>query len=151
VTEAARARWRQKLDLLLEQEAVVASPAQRFELAEQIKECRAKLAELDDEDRRRAGRPGVAPQGPRVDLSHLPAGAEHFLGRVPELAVLDGAWAAGSRIAIVELIAPGGTGKTALARRWLDGLRGAGWNGDWGDAGQVFGWSFFSQGTGDGR
>jgi tetratricopeptide (TPR) repeat protein len=151
VTEAARRLWQQKLDHLLAQEAVLASPAQRFELAEQIHECRAKLAELDDEDRRRAGRPGAAPQGPRVDLDRLPAGAEHFLGRVPELAALDGAWAAGSGVALVELIAPGGTGKTALARRWLDGLRGAGWGGAWGDAGEVFGWSFFSQGTGDGR
>ena len=47
----------------------------------------------------------------------------------------------------MELIAPGGTGKTALAKRWLDGLRVKGWNG----AARVYGWSFYSQGTGDDR
>ena len=83
---------------------------------------------------------------PRIDLSHLPAGAEHFLGRGPELAVLDDAWSEPGT-AVVELIAPGGTGKTALAKRWLDGLRAKGWNG----AARVYGWSFYSQGTGEGR
>jgi hypothetical protein len=32
---------------------------------------------------------------PQIDLSHLPAGAEHFLGRGPELAALDQAWTSG--------------------------------------------------------
>jgi hypothetical protein len=86
-------------------------------------------------------------QPPRIDLTHLPSGAEHFLGRGPELAALDSAWAAGSGIAVVELIAPGGTGKTALVKHWLDGLRAGGWGG----AVQVFGWSFYSQGTGEDR
>jgi nucleoside phosphorylase/tetratricopeptide (TPR) repeat protein len=84
---------------------------------------------------------------PRVDITRLPAGAEHFLGRVPELAVLDAAWAPGSGIAIVVVVAPGGTGKTALGKRWLLAQGAAGWGG----AGQVFGWSFYSQGTGDDR
>jgi hypothetical protein len=83
----------------------------------------------------------------RIDLTHLPAGAENFLGRGAELADLDTAWAAGSGIAVVELIAPGGTGKTALMKRWLDGVRAAGWGG----AARVFGWSFYSQGTGENR
>ena len=47
----------------------------------------------------------------------------------------------------MELIAPGGTGKTALVKRWLDGLRAKGWGG----AAQVYGWSFYSQGTGEDR
>lgn len=42
----AIARWREKLDFLLEQEAVVAGAAHRFELRHQIDECRAKLCEL---------------------------------------------------------------------------------------------------------
>jgi hypothetical protein len=42
----AAALWQQKLAYLLEQEAILASPAQRFELAQQIAECRTKLAEL---------------------------------------------------------------------------------------------------------
>ncbi len=91
--------------------------------------------------------PPAAPVPPRVDLNHLPAGAEHFLGRQPELAALDSAWAPGSGIAVVEVIAPGGTGKTALVKRWLDGLK----HREWGGAGEVYGWSFYSQGTGDDR
>jgi len=84
---------------------------------------------------------------PRIDLHHLPADAEHFLGRAPELEALDTAWAEGSATSVVELIAPGGTGKTALVKRWLDGLRVSGWGG----ASRVFGWSFYSQGTGEDR
>lgn len=42
----AVAAWRKKLEFLLEQEALTSSPAQRFELSEQIDECRAKLREL---------------------------------------------------------------------------------------------------------
>jgi len=84
---------------------------------------------------------------PKIDLTQLPAGAEHFLGRHPELAALDTAWAEGSATSVVELIAPGGTGKTALIKRWLERLR----TDDWGGAAQVFGWSFYSQGGGDDR
>jgi hypothetical protein len=42
----AAAVWRQKLEYLLEQEAVTSNAAQRFELSKQIAECRAKLREL---------------------------------------------------------------------------------------------------------
>lgn len=42
----AIARWRERLDFLMEQEAVASSPGQRFELRHQIDECRAKLREL---------------------------------------------------------------------------------------------------------
>ena len=83
---------------------------------------------------------------PRIDLAHLPAGAEHFLGRGPELEALDAVWTRHGT-AVVELIAPGGTGKTALAKRWLENQRAKGWNG----ATRVYGWSFYSQGTGDDR
>ena len=83
----------------------------------------------------------------RIDTTHLPAGAPYFLGREAELAALDAAWVSGGKTAIVELIAPGGTGKTALAKRWLDGLKEAGWRG----ARRVFAWSFYSQGTSDHR
>jgi len=54
VTQEARKRWLRKLDRLLAEEPVVSSAAQRFELSEQIAECRTKLAELDEEDCRRA-------------------------------------------------------------------------------------------------
>jgi tetratricopeptide (TPR) repeat protein len=142
LTTSVRRLWREKLDFLVAQEAVLADPGQLFALQQQIAECRAKLAELDEDEQRHRDR---APA--RIDLHHLPAGAEHFLGRGPELAALDAAWAPGSGIAVVELIAPGGTGKTALVKRWLDGLKARGWGG----ADQVYGWSFYSQGTGDDR
>ncbi|MFA6311121.1 MAG: DUF4062 domain-containing protein [Sterolibacterium sp.] len=83
----------------------------------------------------------------RVDLTHLPEGAEHFLGRDAELAELDAAWADGGHTHIVELIAPGGTGKTALVKRWLERIKADDWRG----ARRVYGWSFYSQGTGDDR
>lgn len=92
--------------------------------------------------------PAVVPARPRhIDLTHLPAGAPHFLGREPELAALDAAWASAGQTALVELIAPGGTGKTALVKRWLDNMRAAHWRG----AAQVYAWSFYSQGTDDAR
>jgi len=92
---------------------------------------------------------------PRIDLSHLPAGAPHFLGREAELAELDTAWDSAREsnggtspiTAIVELVAPGGTGKTALVKRWVDRLRNRGWGG----VRRVFAWSFYSQGTRDDR
>ena len=83
----------------------------------------------------------------RTDLTHLPAGAAHFLGRDDELAALDSAWASAGNTALVELIAPGGTGKTALVKRWLENLK----QDDWRDARRVFAWSFYSQGSGDQR
>jgi hypothetical protein len=115
-------------------------------------DAEAALASLADEiaglnerlgPKRVPGQP-VPPE--RIDLSHLPAGAEHFLGRQPELAALETAWTQPGT-ALVELIAPGGTGKTALVKRWLDGLRAKGWSG----VAQVYGWSFYSQGTGEDR
>lgn len=38
--------WRRKLDFLRQQEAIVADPAQKFALAEQIQEAKGKLAEI---------------------------------------------------------------------------------------------------------
>ena len=139
--ENARALWQERLDFYLAEEAKAADPAQRFQLHKAIQEARIRLAELDATDP-----PRLKDAVPRIDLTHLPAGAEHFLGRGPELAVLDDAWSEPGT-AVVELIAPGGTGKTALAKRWLDGLRAQGWGG----AAKVYGWSFYSQGTGDDR
>jgi tetratricopeptide (TPR) repeat protein len=141
-----RALWQEKLDFYRAEEAKAADPAQKFLLHKAIEEATAKLADLDEEDRTRA-----AAEALRIDLSHLPSGAEHFLGRGPELAALDAAWAPGAsgpgQTAICECIAPGGTGKTALVKRWLDRVRAN----RWGDAARVYAWSFYSQGTGDDR
>ena len=43
---AALALWREKLEFFLEQEALTADPAQKFQLNKAIKECRAKIGEL---------------------------------------------------------------------------------------------------------
>ncbi len=100
---------------------------------------------------------GKRPAGPDashlrlVDLAQLPAGAEHFLGRKTEFKSLDAAWTPGSGIAIVEIVAPGGTGKTALVKRWLDVQHPVGSQPGWGGATRVFGWSFYNQGSGDDR
>ena len=142
VKQSAREILLEKLEALHCERAICSDAAQKFTLRKQIEETEAELAELS-----RSASLDHDNKAPRIDLTHLPAGAEHFLGRQPELAVLDAAWSAGSGIAVVELIAPGGTGKTALVKRWLDRQRAA----DWGGARQVFGWSFYSQGTGDDR
>lgn len=77
MTQQARQRWQRKLDHLLAEEPIVSSPAQRFELREQIEECRAKLAELDEEDRRREN------SGTGLEFSNLSTGAEYFIGPGP--------------------------------------------------------------------
>lgn len=78
-------------------------------------------------------------------LTHLPEGAEHFLGRSDELRALDASWGDGT--VIVEFVAPGGVGKTSLVKQWLQEMRRDGWRG----AQRVYGWSFFSQGSSDDR
>lgn len=90
----------------------------------------------------------------RVDLEHLPQGASELFGRDDELAALNAAWAsltandpANPPTNLLELIASGGVGKSALVREWLTRLRGA----NWGGASRVYGWSFYSQGTDDKR
>ncbi len=92
-----------------------------------------------------AGPPALAK--PEIDLLKLPTGASSFLGREAELALLDDAWVADGGTRIVELVAPGGVGKTALVKRWLDRLKADGWRG----AERVYGWSFGSQGSGEDR
>ncbi|MBK1633891.1 hypothetical protein CKO31_24795 [Thiohalocapsa halophila] len=126
-----------KLEHFRREHAISSDPAQRFALEQQIEQTERELAALG----------ASTPASPlRVDLTHLPAGAEHFLGRGPELAALDRAWASNGATAIVECIAPGGTGKTALAKRWLDAQRAA--DPPWGGAERVLGWTFYSQGSG---
>lgn len=75
----------------------------------------ALTEELDDLARKRPGRKSRGKLPPeRIDITHLPLGTDHFLGREAELATLDAAWKSAGKTALVELIAPGGTGKTAF-------------------------------------
>jgi hypothetical protein len=116
-------------------------------------DAEAALSDLAGEvhDLTRRLSPGRQPGTPvppdRIDLRNLPRGADHFQGRQSELAALDQAWAESGYTEVAELIAPGGVGKTALVRRWLQRLKDDGWRG----AQSVFAWRFDSQGTGDER
>ncbi|MGB0722918.1 MAG: DUF4062 domain-containing protein [Gammaproteobacteria bacterium] len=96
-------------------------------------------------------RPTSIPTTPKIDLQHLPKGAPHFLGREQELDWLDESWGSADQPGptdLVQLIAAGGTGKTALLRHWLfTRLKPRAWAG----AARVFGWSFYSQGSSDDR
>lgn len=140
--ENARQVWQEKLDYYLAEEAKCADPEQKFKLHKAIEEAQAKLKRLSAAEEK-----APVSFAPKIDLTKLPAGAADFLGRVDELKLLDDAWADGGRTQVVELVAPGGVGKTALVKRWLDRLKMDGWRG----AQRVYGWSFFSQGTSDDR
>ena len=82
----------------------------------------------------------------RISRTRTPSprpGAELF-GRQDELALLDEAWAAETKN-VVSLVAWGGVGKSTLVNKWLERLKADNYRG----AARVFGWSFYSQGTGE--
>jgi len=66
MTTQPRARWRQKLDFLLVEQAKASDPEQKFQIHTAIEEAQAMLAELEE------GGPNAAPP---VDLVTPPAGA----------------------------------------------------------------------------
>jgi len=84
-----------------------------------------------------------APEGIKVFLSKLPPTDPVLFGREKELEMLDEAWEENANV--ISLIAWGGVGKTALVNNWLLQM-GAD---DYREAEQVYGWSFYSQGTSD--
>jgi tetratricopeptide (TPR) repeat protein len=73
----------------------------------------------------------------RTFTSNLPAVDSLLIGREKELEFLDQAWA-NPKTNIVQVIAPGGTGKTALMDKWYKSHL---------DECTIFGWSFYSQGV----
>ena len=75
-----------------------------------------------------------------LDTHRLPITGELLLGRDPELARLDAAWAS-PRIGVVTVVGRGGEGKSALVNEWIS--RQAPWAGDV----RVYGWTFYSQGV----
>lgn len=84
------------------------------------------------------------PMATLVNIDRLPhAASTIFVGRGPDFAALDAALA-DPGCGVCVLVAPGGTGKTALVEKWLDSLQTSGWPG----VRRVFAWSFYSQGTG---
>ena len=78
---------------------------------------------------------------PKISVSFLPRPGRSFVGRGTELKCLDEAWQ-DIRTNVVEILAFGGVGKSALVSNWLIGLRSI----QWGNAEFVFGFSFHSQG-----
>src|ERR1035437_4460180 len=81
------------------------------------------------------GRPGGAPH--RAFTSKLPGVNPTLFGREGQIDFLDRAWA-DPATNFVQVIAAGGTGKTALVDKWFRRHLGEA---------DVFGWSFYSQGS----
>ena len=78
----------------------------------------------------------------KVSIAHLPQPGKYFVGREDELAILDKAWL-DSQTNIVEFVAFGGVGKSALVAEWLKRMQADEYRG----AARVFGHSFYSQGS----
>ncbi|WP_210546109.1 ATP-binding protein [Rhodoferax sp. PAMC 29310] len=140
--------WVRKLEHLLTQEAIVADPAQKFALIEQVEEARRKIAELSDSSENRTGKATAdfAREISRI-VKYAP---EHLIGREDELALLSEAWskvrrAESRRPHIVTFVALGGEGKTSLVAKWTAELAHQGWP----DCDAAFAWSFYSQGSRD--
>lgn len=74
----------------------------------------------------------------------LPRTGEHLVGRDIELERLDEAWFS-DNARIVQIVAPGGVGKTQLVKKWRESLLD---RDERAGAVRAFDWSFYSQGTG---
>ncbi|MCP5105555.1 MAG: TIR domain-containing protein [bacterium] len=88
----------------------------------------------------------VRPVDEAISLYRLPVTGKDLFGRERESAFLDAAWADGNTH-IVTLTAWGGVGKTALVNQWLNHMQ----QKNYGGARRVFGWSFYSQGSEEGK
>ncbi|OHB66406.1 MAG: hypothetical protein A2Y77_04490 [Planctomycetes bacterium RBG_13_62_9] len=79
----------------------------------------------------------------QVDIARLPETGAQLFGRDKEPQLLDELWDSGSAN-VVSLVAWGGVGKSTLVNQWLRYLTTDNYRG----ATRVYGWSFYSQGTG---
>ncbi len=121
MTTKAKQLWKEKLDLLLAEEAKAVDPSQKFKIAKDIAEARAKLAELESETReptRRMAPPRLA-HGRR--RSPFVVGApivrdEDFFGRREQIALLRDAIADRQP---VQVLGERRMGKTSLLR-WVE-------------------------------
>ena len=77
----------------------------------------------------------------RTFIAKLPTVDPTLIGRDDQLAFLDQAWS-DPATNFVQIVAAGGTGKTALVDKWFRRHI---------DEATVFGWSFYSQGTSENR
>jgi len=76
-----------------------------------------------------------------VSISMLPATSLGIFGRETELSMLSECWE-DSEIKVVQLVAFGGAGKSAIVNQWLSEFR----RSDYGTAQKVYAWSFYWQG-----
>ena len=80
----------------------------------------------------------------KVDIRRLPVTGAELFGRQRELERLDEAWES-DQTHVVSLVAWGGVGKSTLVNKWLERLAADNYRG----ARRVYGWSFYSQGSGE--
>ena len=137
---------RRKLDYFQRQEAIAADPNLKFNLAEEIKEAKAKIAELEATT---PSQPSITPRTFYADISRIIKYAPaQLIGREAETRLLSDAWEQAihgetKRPHVLTFVALGGEGKTSLVAKWAAELAHQGWPGC--DA--VFAWSFYHQGT----
>ena len=138
--------WRQRLDYLQQQEAIVADPSQKFALTKQIEEAKAKIAELEAAT---APQQSAIPRAFQADISRIIKYAPaELIGREAETKLLTDAWDQAvrgepRRPHVLTFVALGGEGKTSLVAKWAADLA----HQDWPGCDAVFAWSFYSQGT----
>lgn len=86
-------------------------------------------------------------RGPlETTTNQLPNTDSYLIGRDKVLETLDRAWES-PFTTVVSLVAAGGVGKTALVNGWLNRMQGK----HFGGAARVYAWSFYSQGSDEGR
>lgn len=81
--------------------------------------------------------PNVRPPTNHISIQHLPIVDRTLIGRERELGLLEAAWT-NPRTHFLQIVAPAGTGKTALVDKWFRRHI---------NEATIFGWSFYSQGT----
>lgn len=85
-------------------------------------------------------KPASTPQ--KTQTSKLPTTTNKLFGREDELALLDDAWEDKNKY-MLNLVAMGGMGKSALMNRWIETMA----EDDYRGAVYVYSWSFYSQGS----
>jgi hypothetical protein len=91
------------------------------------------------------GKPSAWLGPERISVARLPVTGSDVFGREEDIAFLDNAW--GNRqVNVVTIVAWAGVGKSTLVNHWLRRMAAE----EYRSAEQVFGWSFYRQGTSGG-
>ncbi len=90
--------------------------------------------------------PVAPPPSSKILTSKLPTTGHDLFGREDELQILDDAWRE-PHPHVFTFVAWGGVGKTSLVNKWLGDMEKENYRG----AARVYGWSFYSQGAGEGK